>query len=411
MSFQSYVQERTIRGAGASILTVVLLGSAGCGSDSTGPGAGGKPAVGVALAVGQQFGCALTADGKSYCWGDNLRGQLGDSSFIPSLVPVPTAGGHRFVAIAAGPSSACALDGGGVAWCWGDDPIEPGVPLSYRTTPVAVSSPRPLMSITVGAKFGCGLSSDGAAFCWGINSQGQLGVGDTLGRPTATAVQTSVRFTSIVADFFSTCGLTSAGAAWCWGDNSFGELGTGDKVAASTPRAVSGVPPLHLLSSGPIHECGLTATNDRYCWGSNTSGQLGDGGTTARLVPGLVTDTHTYTIVRSSRANSILSTTCGIDAAGDVYCWGYNSKGQLGTGAGAGQTCNSGTLTVCVYTPTKVAGVSNAVAIDVGLEQVCALTSKPQILCWGEGVHGELGDGTGVASATPVLVTGNLPLP
>src|SRR5262249_31988707 len=138
MSFPSYVQARAVRWAWASIVAAALLGGTGCGSDSTGPGSGGKPPVAVALAVGQQFACALTVDGKSYCWGANLRGQLGDSSFVPSLVPAPTAGGHQFVAIAAGYFSACALDRRGVAWCWGDDPTQPGIALSFRTVPVAV---------------------------------------------------------------------------------------------------------------------------------------------------------------------------------------------------------------------------------------------------------------------------------
>src|SRR5262249_41933635 len=208
MSVQSRVSAQRIRGAGVSILSVLFLAAAGCGSDSTGPASGTKPGVSVALAVGQTFACALTVDGKSYCWGDNLRGQLGDSSFAPSLVPAPTAGGHQFVAIAAGYLSACALDRQGVAWCWGDDPTQPGVPLSYRTVPVAVTSPKPFTSITVGAKFGCGLSADGAAFCWGSNIEGQLGVGDTLSRTAATPVQTGTRFTSIVAHVISTCGLT-----------------------------------------------------------------------------------------------------------------------------------------------------------------------------------------------------------
>jgi hypothetical protein len=56
--------------------------------------------------------------------------------------------------------------------CWGDDPTQPGVPLSYRTVPVAVAAPRPFTSITVGAKFGCGLDGGGAAYCWGISSHG-----------------------------------------------------------------------------------------------------------------------------------------------------------------------------------------------------------------------------------------------
>jgi alpha-tubulin suppressor-like RCC1 family protein len=400
--------------------SAVLLATAACGSDSLTPTFSKTPLVEAALAAGQQFNCALTSDGKSYCWGDNLKGQLGDSSFIPSLVPVPTVGGHPFVAIAAAYASVCALDRAGTAWCWGDDPTQPGLPLSYRTVPIAVSSPRPFKSITVGAKFGCGLDVDGAAFCWGINSQGQLGVGDTVRRNGAVAVQTGVRFSSIVADFFSACGLTSAGAAWCWGDNSFGELGTGDINSSTTPRAVSGSQVFRALSSGPIHECGLTMTGAALCWGNNSSGQLGDGTGITRLVPTPVIGNVAFTSIRSSRVNSIFTSTCGVTTSGDAYCWGYGSKGQLGT-APVSDACtpfapagviNSNPVTfVCSYKPAKIAGVSSIVAMDVGLEHICTITATPSLVCWGDGAHGELGDGNGIAEATPVQVKGGLPLP
>jgi alpha-tubulin suppressor-like RCC1 family protein len=390
----------------ALVVTVALA----CGSDSTGPSFPTKTAATVALATGQQFSCALTTDGKSYCWGDNLRGQLGDSSFIPALVPTPTAGGHQFVAIAASYQTACALDRNGAAWCWGDDPTQPGVPLSFQTFPVEVSSPRGFKAITVGRKFACGLTTDGGAFCWGENGQGQLGVGDTVRRATATAVKTSVQFSSVVADFWSTCGLTAAGGAWCWGDNRFGELGTGDTVSSSIPRAVGGSQVFHQLSSGPIHECGLSSVGGAYCWGANSSGQLGDGSSITRLLPQQVIDGHVFTTIRSSRANSIFTTTCGVVASGDVYCWGYDSKGQLGTAVVPADPCLGGS-SVCSYRPVKIANLSNVVALDVGLEHVCALTSGSQIFCWGDGGHGELGDGNGVASATPVQVKGGLPLP
>src|SRR5689334_13674396 len=191
----------------------IVAGAVACGSDSAGPSFPATPAVTTALATGQQFSCVLTTDGKSYCWGDNLRGQLGDSSFVPTLVPTPTAGGHQFVAIASGDQTACGLDRSGTAWCWGDDPTQPNVPVSYATAPVAVSSPRPFKSITVGRKLGCGLDAGGTAYCWGQNEHGQAGVGDTLPKPSAVAVKTELRFTSIAADFFSACALTSAGAA------------------------------------------------------------------------------------------------------------------------------------------------------------------------------------------------------
>ena len=401
--------------------SVVLLITAACGSDSSlAPSFSKTPVVETALAAGQHFTCALTSDGKSYCWGDNLLAQLGDSSFTPSLTPVPTAGGHVFVVVAAAAATACALDRAGAAWCWGDDPTQPGVPLSYSTVPVHVSSPRPFKALTVGSKFGCGLDVDGAAFCWGINSHGQLGVGDTVRRTGATAVQTGVRFSSIVADFFSACGVTSAGAAWCWGDNEFGELGTGDTTSSTTPRVVSGSQVFRDLSSGPIHQCGLTTNGAAFCWGNNSSGQLGDGTDTTRLVPTQVAGGLTFTIIRSSRVNSIFSTTCGVTAAGDAYCWGYGSKGQLGTAPASdactpfsppGTTNNPQVTFVCSYRPAKVAGVSSVVALDVGLDHVCTITAARALFCWGDGISGELGDGNGVASATPVQVKGGLPLP
>ncbi len=401
--------------------SAVLLAAGACGGDSSlTPTFSKTPVVQTALAAGAQFACALTIDGKSYCWGDNLRGQFGDSSFNVSLLPVPTAGGHAFVTIAAANASTCALDHTGAAWCWGDDPTQPGVPLSYQTTPVRVSSPRPFKAITVGSKFACGLDVDGTAFCWGTNSQGQLGVGDTVSRTGAAAVQTSVRFSSIVADFFSACGLTSGGAAWCWGDNTFGELGTGDTISSTTPRAVTGSLVFRELSSGPIHECGVTTSGAAFCWGNNAGGQLGDGTGNRRLVPTQVAGNIAFTSVRSSRVNSIFSTTCGVTASGDAYCWGYGSKGQLGT-APIGDACTpfsppgttNGTQVtfVCSYRPTKIVGVSAIVAMDVGLEYVCTITAAPALVCWGEGAHGELGDGNGVAEATPVQVKGGLPLP
>jgi alpha-tubulin suppressor-like RCC1 family protein len=420
MPSQSPQPTNTIRRATASSIATMLVGALACGSDSVAPSFPSTPVVSTALATGQQFSCVLTTDGKSYCWGDNLRGQLGDSTFIPELVPTPTAGGHQFAAIAAGYASVCALDRHGTAWCWGDDPTQPGAPLSYRTVPVAVAAPHPFTSITVGAKFGCGLDASGAAYCWGINSQGQLGVGDTVRRTGATPVQTSVRFASVVADFFSACGLTSDGAAWCWGDNTYGELGTGDVTSSSVPRAAVGTLKLRGLSSGPIHECGLNDAGAAFCWGNNSSGQLGDGTGTERHVATQVVGGIPFSSIRSSRANSIFSTTCGLTPLGDVFCWGYGSKGQL-AGAPASSACTpfsppgvvnpAPTTFVCAYAPQKIIGISNVVALDVGLEHVCAINTTARVFCWGDGAHGELGDGNGVAEATPVLVKGGLPIP
>ncbi|HEV8497570.1 MAG TPA: hypothetical protein VGQ56_11940 [Gemmatimonadaceae bacterium] len=391
-----------------------LAAVCGCSSDSTGPKPDTRPTASTALALGARFSCVLTSDAKSYCWGDDLFGQLGDSSFIPKLVPKLSVGGHSFTAIAAGNQTVCALDTGGGAWCWGDDPLQPGVALSYQFAAVAVHASRALFSIAAGRKFACGLDADGAAYCWGENGRGQLGVGDTLAHATATKVTGGQRFTSITTGFWHTCGLTAAGITYCWGDNTYGELGLGDTISSSAPKQISGTNTFRSITAGSIHECGITTTGSAVCWGANYTGQLGDGTANRRLTPTPSAPGLTFTILRAGRANSIFANTCGVTTTGDVYCWGWNSRGQLGNAA-SHDACipaiGTATTFVCSYLPLKAAAISGVVAIDVGQEHVCALTSGGQLQCWGENAHGELGDGTGVPQTTPVTVNGGLHYP
>ena len=406
-------------------LTLVAAAcAAACGADRVAaPKLPDTPRVSTAIAAGADFTCALTADGKPYCWGSNAAGQLGDSAFAPTAIPLAVLTNQTFVGIYASELTVCALDHSGAAWCWGDDPSQPGVPLSYLYTPQRVRAPQAFGSLTVGRKFACGLDGGGSAWCWGENGRGQLGVGDTAAHSSPTRVKGGLRFALLQAGFASTCGLTTAGAAYCWGDNFLGELGTGDTLNASQPKPVAGGHSYTSLSGGAIHQCGVVADGSAFCWGTNASGQLGDGTGTTRLVPTPVTGGLKFTLLRSHRANSIFASTCGVTTGGDVYCWGWNSKGQLGVDpALTTDPCTSlqppgtnnvpGVVTnVCSFHPLQVAGVTGAVAIEAGLAHNCALTAGAQLLCWGQNSGGELGDGTGENHTTPVSPLGGLLFP
>ncbi len=65
---------------------------------------------------------------------------------------------------------------------------------------------------------------------------------------------------------------------------------------------------------------------------------------------------------------------CGIKADGTLWCWGNNSRGQVGIG----------TWGNVEPTPVQVHNLSDVTKISVGGSHVCALTSGPGYYCWGD---------------------------
>jgi alpha-tubulin suppressor-like RCC1 family protein len=64
--------------------------------------------------------CATPAGAPSVCWGMNLMGKLGVGSRLElSVTPLAIEGGRRFTSFAGGQDYVCALDADGAAYCWG----------------------------------------------------------------------------------------------------------------------------------------------------------------------------------------------------------------------------------------------------------------------------------------------------
>ena len=96
-------------------------------------------------------------------------------------------------------------------------------------------------------------------------------------------------------------------------------------------------------------------------------------------------------IVRSPRH------TCAVTSAGGAKCWGSNWSGELG----------DGTTTAMRPTPADVSGLDTGVtAVATGNGLSCALTSAGAVVCWGDGSHGQLGNGGRQSRNTPASVTG-----
>jgi|GEM_PF-1311520 len=90
-------------------------------ADSTSPatvtGLTGTP---VALALGNDYSCALIESGSLQCWGRGNDGQLGDGSTEDRLAPVSVTDlGGTVIGADAGALHNCALIEGGTLQCWG----------------------------------------------------------------------------------------------------------------------------------------------------------------------------------------------------------------------------------------------------------------------------------------------------
>jgi alpha-tubulin suppressor-like RCC1 family protein len=238
-------------------------------------------------------------------------------------------------------------------------------------------------------------SPSGTLRAWGLGSNGQLGDGTTQTStvPVKVKLPAGTKVTSVRAGCFHTLALTSSGQVLAWGSNQLGQLGDGTTQFRAAPVKVhlpTGTT-VKAIRAGCFHSLALTSTGQVLAWGDNANGQLGNGTTNDSHTPvpvALPTGT-TVRAISAGRAHSLALT-----STGQVLAWGFNAVGQLGNG-----TTNDSDTPVAVTLPTgvKVAGVA------AGDLHSLALTSTGQVLTWGFGLQGELGNGTFDNSDTPVM--------
>jgi alpha-tubulin suppressor-like RCC1 family protein len=376
------------------------------------------PAVGpfVSLSTGREHGCALTADGSAYCWGSNEFGQLGvvetdetcarsDRQIACRRLAVPVNTTIRFRKIAAGGVHTCGLALDDRVYCWGDNVRgalgDPTLPSS--ATPAPISTTSLFLDVAAGAQHSCAVRLDGVAACWGYNDWGQVGVGSnasSFGAPVA--IGGANRYAAITTSGDRSCGRTIDGAAFCWGRSWVGLGGTSNGARPqSTPLRVQGTLVFKSLEAGANTTCGITMTGEAHCWEANFFGTIGDGTVSPNQSPQPVSGGRAFVSVRSGSIQ-----TCGIDESGYAYCWGAGGRGELGTSPLLLDARCGENRAPCARTPVRVSGWRQFSAIATGQgSHSCALSFAGSVYCWGAGDMGQRGDGrASFAEWSPVKV-------
>ena len=142
-----------------------------------------------------------------------------------------------------------------------------------------------------------------------------------------------------------------------------------------------------VLSLGLDHSAYIDKKGDLYIWGMNNYGQLGTADITDRYSP--------VKIMSNVKAISLgYHHSACITENGDLYTWGNNNYGQLGTGD-----------TKITGTPIKI--MSNVKAVSLGYEHSACITENGDLYTWGYNGYGQLGTGDTTARYCPVKIMSN----
>ncbi|MCX8686567.1 InlB B-repeat-containing protein [Bifidobacterium sp. B4142] len=172
--------------------------------------------------------------------------------------------------------------------------------------------------------------------------------------------------------------------------------GTKVTLTPPTPRGVR----FSQTSFGSFHSAGIASDGNLYTWGYNSKGQLGDGTTSSRSTPvqiGKPQGAPAGFTWKQVSLGGFHSAAIGSD--GQLYTWGNNSSGQLGDG-----TTTSRSTPVKVGKPAGAPDGFTWKQVSLGDQHSAAIGSDGQLYTWGWNQYGQLGDGTTTSRSTPVKV-------
>ena len=223
----------------------------------------------------------------------------------------------------------------GTLWVWGNNdkggsglnqsslyynysPIQLGTDTDWATPAPSVSS----SSNTVVA-----VKTNKALYVWGDNTQGALGLSDTVNRSSPVQLGTTTDWAVVNAGLSNIRAIKTNGTLWTWGRNSEGELGNGTTIPRSSPAQVGVLTNWKLIGGSGYATGAIKTDGTLWTWGWGFYGQTGQNTQSNNNSPIQVgTDTNWNSV--SGGYTSLMAT----KTDGTLWVWGDGNNGALGLG-------------------------------------------------------------------------------
>jgi alpha-tubulin suppressor-like RCC1 family protein len=332
----------------------------------------------VQVAAGNSAACALMSDGTARCWGRNNKGEHGiEPSDIDAATAVAVPGVKDATDIWMGGDSGssgdmvCVRTKTGAISCWGSRANKPKSDTKTWTSKVEeIPELKGAKDVALGGGTQFAVLPDGSVTAWGGTAFNAIGDGDKSSYDKGlTKVPGVEKAKALAAGQNHACALLEDGTVMCWGY----------VTPKQAPKKIEGLSGVIAIGAGIGNSdtCAVTEDKKVHCWGEQQKTREETGLTDVALM--------------RSRNHK-----CVLTEAGAVQCWGYNDRGQLGTGKIDDKNGKK----------EPVVGLGKAVHMDVGGNFACAALEDGNVKCWGWNHRGQLGDGTLIDRANPVLVAG-----
>ncbi|XP_059628089.1 ultraviolet-B receptor UVR8-like isoform X2 [Cornus florida] len=236
-------------------------------------------------------------------------------------------------------------------------------PLSALPCLVALNPGIRIATVAAGGRHTLALSDMGQVWGWGYGGEGQLGLGTRIRMVSSPHPVPCIESSSFGKDRSAAhsrgsmnsegqgfrvpgnyvkgiaCGgrhsavITDAGALLTFGWGLYGQCGQGSTDDELVPTCVSSLLGIRIedVAAGLWHTVCISADGDVYAFGGNQFGQLGTSADQAETLPRLLDapsleNMHAKIVSCGARHSAVVTDD------GKVFCWGWNKYGQLGLG-------------------------------------------------------------------------------